>query len=85
MHDRPAGDGYVTVAVGCDYADVAPLSSTFVADAAGDQLFVRKRLSGWAGLPADVQQLVSTLRRASRSAGSMVSFHAAFWVIHASA
>jgi transglutaminase-like putative cysteine protease len=48
-HDRPAGDGYVTVAVGRDYADVAPLSGTFVANAAGNQLFVRKRLSEWAG------------------------------------
>ena len=47
-HDRPAGDGYLTVAVGRDYADIAPMSGTFVAadatDAAG-QLFVRKRLA----------------------------------------
>jgi hypothetical protein len=36
-------------AVGRDFADVAPLSGTFVADAAGNLLFVRKRLSEWAG------------------------------------
>ena len=48
-HDRPAGDGYVTIAVGRDYADVAPLSGTFVANAADSQLVVRKRLSEWAG------------------------------------
>jgi len=28
-HDRRAGEGYVTVAVGRDYADVAPTSGTF--------------------------------------------------------
>src|SRR6266508_5776309 len=33
-HDRPVGDGYVTVAVGRDYADVAPLSGSYVADRA---------------------------------------------------
>jgi transglutaminase-like putative cysteine protease len=44
-HDRPAGDGYLTVAVGRDYADVAPLSGSFVADDAAGQLFVRKRLT----------------------------------------
>jgi transglutaminase-like putative cysteine protease len=47
-HDRPAGDGYLTVAVGRDYADIAPMSGSFVADGAGGaagQLFVRKRLA----------------------------------------
>ncbi|MET8152781.1 transglutaminase family protein [Actinoplanes sp. NPDC049668] len=29
-HGRPAGNGYVTVAVGRDYADVAPTSGTYV-------------------------------------------------------
>jgi transglutaminase-like putative cysteine protease len=43
-HDRPAGDGYVTVAVGRDYADVAPLSGSYVSDCAVGQLSVRKRL-----------------------------------------
>jgi transglutaminase-like putative cysteine protease len=43
-HDRPAGDGYVTIAVGRDYADVAPLSGSYIADHATGQLSVRKRL-----------------------------------------
>lgn len=44
-HDRRAGDGYLTVAVGRDYADVAPLSGTYVADHAADDLTVTKRLT----------------------------------------
>lgn len=44
-HDRRAGDGYLTVAVGRDYADVAPLSGTYVADHAADRLSVTKRLT----------------------------------------
>jgi len=43
-HDRPAGDGYVTIAVGRDYADVAPLSGSYVADRAVGRLSVTKRL-----------------------------------------
>jgi transglutaminase-like putative cysteine protease len=43
-HDRPAGDGYVMVAVGRDYGDVAPLSGSYVADRAAGHLSVRKRL-----------------------------------------
>jgi transglutaminase-like putative cysteine protease len=46
-HDRPAGDGYVVVAVGRDYADVAPLSGSYVADRVAGQLSVRKRLAAW--------------------------------------
>lgn len=37
-HDRPAGDGYVTIAVERDYADVVPLSGSYVADHATGQL-----------------------------------------------
>jgi transglutaminase-like putative cysteine protease len=43
-HDRLAGDGYVVVAVGRDYADVAPLSGSYIADHATGQLSVHKRL-----------------------------------------
>ena len=43
-HDRPVGDGYVTVAVGRDYGDVAPLTGSYMADRAVGQLSVRKRL-----------------------------------------
>jgi transglutaminase-like putative cysteine protease len=43
-HDRPAGDGYVTVAVGRDYADVAPLSGSYVANRAVGRLSVTKRV-----------------------------------------
>ena len=43
-HDRPAGDGYVMVATGRDYADVAPLSGSYSADRAAGELSVRKRL-----------------------------------------
>jgi transglutaminase-like putative cysteine protease len=43
-HDRPAGDGYVTIAVGRDYADVAPLSGSYITDHATGQLSVHKRL-----------------------------------------
>jgi transglutaminase-like putative cysteine protease len=42
-HDRRAGAGYVTVAVGRDYADVAPTSGAFQAACSG-RLFCRKRL-----------------------------------------
>ena len=42
-HDRRAGIGYVTVAVGRDYADVAPTSGAFQAACSG-QLSCRKRL-----------------------------------------
>ena len=44
-HDRRVGDGYVTVAVGRDYGDVAPLTGSYVADRATGHLSVRKRLS----------------------------------------
>lgn len=43
-HDRPASNGYVTVAVGRDYTDVAPLSGSYVADRAVGRLSVTKRL-----------------------------------------
>lgn len=42
-HDRPAADGYLTVAVGRDYADVSPTSGTFSGRAFG-ALTVSKRL-----------------------------------------
>ncbi len=44
-HGRVAGDGYVTVAVGRDYADVAPVSGSYVADRATGQLTICKRLT----------------------------------------
>ncbi|HUZ44415.1 MAG TPA: transglutaminase family protein [Acidimicrobiales bacterium] len=43
-HNRRAGRGYVTVAVGRDYSDVAPTSGTFEGTGPG-VLSVRKRLS----------------------------------------
>jgi transglutaminase-like putative cysteine protease len=43
-HDREAGVNYLTVAVGRDYADVAPTSGTFVAPCRG-QLSATKLLS----------------------------------------
>jgi transglutaminase-like putative cysteine protease len=43
-HDRPVTDGHVVVAVGRDYADVAPLSGSYVADRAVGRLSARKRL-----------------------------------------
>ena len=43
-HDRRAGRGYVTVAVGCDYADVPPTSGTFVGSDPG-ALTASKRLT----------------------------------------
>jgi transglutaminase-like putative cysteine protease len=43
-HDREAGDDYLTVAVGRDYADVAPTSGTFVASCRG-RLSATKHLS----------------------------------------
>jgi transglutaminase-like putative cysteine protease len=43
-HDRAVGSGYLTVAVGRDYADVAPLSGTFDGTAGGT-LTVEKRLT----------------------------------------
>jgi transglutaminase-like putative cysteine protease len=43
-HDRRAEGGYLTVAVGRDYADVAPTSGTFEGTCQG-VLSARKRLS----------------------------------------
>jgi transglutaminase-like putative cysteine protease len=43
-HDRRAEHGYLTVAVGRDYADVAPTSGTFEGRCSGE-LSARKRLS----------------------------------------
>lgn len=43
-HDRPARQGYVTVAVGRDYADVAPLSGTFEGEDVESTLKVTKRV-----------------------------------------
>ena len=42
-HDREADLGYVTIAVGRDYADVAPMSGSYAAPYAG-QLTVTKRV-----------------------------------------
>jgi transglutaminase-like putative cysteine protease len=42
-HDRPTGAGYVTVAVGRDYADVAPMSGTYDGDGVDGTLTVTKR------------------------------------------
>ena len=49
-HDRRAERGYLTVAVGRDYADVAPTSGTFEGTAPG-VLSARKRLSPATALP----------------------------------
>lgn len=43
-HDRRAHRGYVTVAVGRDYADVAPTAGTFESDGATGRLSTSKRL-----------------------------------------
>lgn len=43
-HDRRAGRGYLTVAVGRDYGDVAPTSATFEGTGPGVP-FARKKLS----------------------------------------
>jgi transglutaminase-like putative cysteine protease len=43
-HNRRADNGYMTVAVGRDYADVAPMSGSYVADQAIGHLSTRKRL-----------------------------------------
>jgi transglutaminase-like putative cysteine protease len=42
-HDRRAGAGYVTVAVGRDYADVAPMSGTYDGPGVSGTLSVTKR------------------------------------------
>jgi transglutaminase-like putative cysteine protease len=42
-HDRRTGTGYVTVAVGRDYADVAPISGTYDGAGVGGTLSVTKR------------------------------------------
>lgn len=44
-HDRRAGADYLTVAVGRDYADVAPLSGTYRGPGAANTLHVQKRLT----------------------------------------
>jgi transglutaminase-like putative cysteine protease len=44
-HDRRSGAGYVTVAVGRDYADVAPLSGTYDGEGVTGTLSVAKRAS----------------------------------------
>jgi transglutaminase-like putative cysteine protease len=49
-HDRRAGGGYLTVAVGRDYADVAPTSGTFDGEGPG-RLSCRKRLTAADQLP----------------------------------
>ncbi len=50
-HDRRAGWGYLTVAVGRDYADVAPTSGSYEGTAAG-RLTGSKRLGVVATEPA---------------------------------
>lgn len=42
-HDRRAGANYITLAVGRDYTDVAPLSGRFDGDAVSGMLTARKR------------------------------------------
>jgi transglutaminase-like putative cysteine protease len=44
-NDRRTGDNYLTVAVGRDYRDVAPLSGTYGADHPADTLTVTKALT----------------------------------------
>jgi transglutaminase-like putative cysteine protease len=48
-NDRRTGDDYLTVAVGRDYRDVAPMSGTYVADHPADTLTVTKALTALAG------------------------------------
>ena len=43
-HDRRTDDRYLTIAVGRDYADVAPLSGSYIAPGVTGQLTVHKRL-----------------------------------------
>ena len=43
-HNRRANSDYLVVAVGCDYADVAPLSGTYDGTGATNTLAVEKRL-----------------------------------------
>ena len=43
-HARPTDDRYVTIAVGRDYADVAPLSGTYDGDGTAGTLTVSKRV-----------------------------------------
>ncbi len=42
-HNRRAGAGYITVAVGRDYGDVAPVSGTFDGDGVMSALATRKQ------------------------------------------
>lgn len=44
-HDRRAGDGYVTVAVGRDYADVPPMSGCYEGEGITSALSVTKRVA----------------------------------------
>jgi hypothetical protein len=44
-HDRRAGEGYVTIATGRDYSDVAPMSGTFRGDGVQGTLTVEKAAS----------------------------------------
>jgi transglutaminase-like putative cysteine protease len=43
-HDRRTDDRYLTIAVGRDYADVAPLSGSYIAPGVTGRLTVQKRL-----------------------------------------
>jgi transglutaminase-like putative cysteine protease len=54
-HNRRAERGYLTVAVGRDYADVAPTSGTFEGTGPG-VLSARKRLSPATALPTGTTQ-----------------------------
>jgi len=44
-HDRPAGEGYVTVAVGRDYDDVPPMSGSYEGKDIASALSVTKRVA----------------------------------------
>jgi transglutaminase-like putative cysteine protease len=44
-HDRPAERGYITVAVGRDYADVAPMSGCYDGSGVRSTLDVTKRVA----------------------------------------
>lgn len=51
-HDRRAGQGYVTVAVGRDYDDVPPMSGSYAGDGIASALSVTKRVAREGGAAA---------------------------------
>jgi transglutaminase-like putative cysteine protease len=54
-HGGRTGAGHVTIAVGRDYADVAPMSGTYDGDGVASELIVTKTLTT-AQLPVDVSR-----------------------------